>query len=347
MTVKVFLTGATGYIGGDALFQLRDNSELEFALLIRSEEKAKKVRDKYPRARIVIGGLGDSEILKREAAEADVVLHTADASDNEGAAKAIAQGLIEGHTKERPGYWLHTGGTGILTYFDSEVKQSFGNHDDKVFNDYEGVEELTSLPAAAFHRNIDEIVLKTGLEHADAVKTAIVCPPTIYGEGRGPLSGRGRQVYELTSFILKERYSPRIGKGLSRWNNVHIRDLSRVFELLVRAASDPSRKNDKKIWGAQGYFFTENGEHVWGDLSAAIGKEAYKLQYLKEEPEIREWSYDEAVKSPAGFEAASWGMNSRGEAVRARKVLHWQPQERSLYDEIPTIIKSEAARLGL
>lgn len=154
-------------------------------------------------------------------------------------------------------------------------------------------------------------------------------------------------MYELASFILKEKYCPRIGQGLSQWNNVHVRDLSRVFELLVQAASDASRWQDEEIWGAHGYFLTENGEHAWGELSAAVGKEAHKQQFLHDSPKVGELSYDEAVKSSAGFEAASWGMNSRAQAIRARKVLGWKPQERSLYDELPTIVQSEAARLGL
>lgn len=41
--------------------------------------------------------------------------------------------------------------------------------------------ELVKLPDEAFHRNVDKIVLKTRPEHADSVKTAIACPPTIYG----------------------------------------------------------------------------------------------------------------------------------------------------------------------
>lgn len=233
-----------------------------------------------------------------------------------------------------------------MTYFDSEVKKSFGEKDDKVFNDLDGVDELVNLPAAAFHRNVDEIVLNTGTKY-DFVKTAIICPPTIYGKGRGPISGRGRQVYELASFILKEQYCPRIGKGLSRWNNVHVHDLSRVFELLVQAALDPSMNENSEIWGAHGYFLTENGEHVWGDLSAAVGEEGFKQGYIKTAPDLRAWSIDEAVNSPAGFEAASWGMNSRGVSERARKILGWKPQERSLKEELPQIVRSEAARLGL
>lgn len=255
---------------------------------------------------------------------------------------------MQGHSTSRPGFWLHTGGAGILTYFDSEVKKSFGEHDDKVFNDLECVDELINLPAAAFHRNVDEIVLNTGIKHADSVKTAIISPPTIYGLGRGPTSGRGRQVYELASFILKEQYCPRIGKGLSRWNNVHVHDLSKVFELLVQAALDPSARNNPEIWGARGYYLTENGEHVWGDLSAAIGEEAFRQGLMKGgAPELRGWSIDEAVNSSAGFEAASWGMNSRGVAARAKKVLGWRPRERSLIEELPDIVRSEAARMGL
>ncbi|KAL4971005.1 NAD(P)-binding protein [Aspergillus stella-maris] len=345
---KIFLTGATGYIGGDILHQLTQRyPDSEYALLIRSEDKAKTVQSAYPKVRIVIGGNDDAEVLEREAAWADVVVHTADSSDHAGAANALSKGLVQGHSPSRPGFWLHTGGAGILTYFDSEVKKSFGEKDDKVFNDLAGVDELVNLPAEAFHRNVDEIVLNTGTKH-DHVKTAIISPPTIYGTGRGPGSTRGRQVYELASFILKEKYCPRIGKGLSMWNNVHVHDLSRVFEILVSAALDPGMQGGKEIWGAHGYYFTENGEHTWGELSIAVGEEAHKQGYLKgEKPETREWSIDEAVNSPAGFEAASWGMNSRGVAERARKVLGWVPRGSSLSEEVPEIVRSEAARMGL
>jgi len=105
----------------------------------------------------------------------------ADASDHAGAAKAIAAGLVAGHTKENPGYWLHTGGTGILTFEDSD-RGVYGNKSEKVYDDWEGVEELLTLPDHAFHRNVDQLVLETGAKHADVLKTALVCPPTIYGK---------------------------------------------------------------------------------------------------------------------------------------------------------------------
>lgn len=106
----------------------------------------------------------------------------ADASDHEGAAKAIAKGLVKGHTKENPGYWLHTGGTGILTFWDSRDDfKGLGTWSEREYNDLERVEELTNLPDDAFHRNVDKIVIEAGTKNADVLKTCIVCPPTIYG----------------------------------------------------------------------------------------------------------------------------------------------------------------------
>ena len=106
---------------------------------------------------------------------------TADASDHVGAAKAIAAGLVASHSKEKPGYWLHTGGTGILTFPDSDSGE-YGKRRDKMYNDWEGVDELLNLPDHAFHRNVDRLVLEAGTKHADVLKTALVCPPTIYGK---------------------------------------------------------------------------------------------------------------------------------------------------------------------
>lgn len=74
-TPKVFLTGSSGYIGGDALFYLTcEHPDFTYALLVRSEEKAKAVQLKYPKVRIVLGTLEDTEIIRREAAWADIVI---------------------------------------------------------------------------------------------------------------------------------------------------------------------------------------------------------------------------------------------------------------------------------
>jgi hypothetical protein len=98
-------------------------------------------------------------------------LDTADASDHEDAAKAIAQGLASGHSEEKPGFWLHTGGTGILCWEDMRDDNKLGEWSERQYNDWAAVEELTTLPEDAFHKNVDDIVLSSG---SSSVKTAIL-----------------------------------------------------------------------------------------------------------------------------------------------------------------------------
>ena len=91
--------------------------------------------------------------------------------------------MVKGHSKSNPGYWLHTGGTGILTYTDSENDYAgLGTRSEKQYNDLSGIDELINLPDEAFHRNVDKIVIETGVRNSESVKTVVVCPPTIAGE---------------------------------------------------------------------------------------------------------------------------------------------------------------------
>lgn len=284
----------------------------------------------------------------------------ADASDHEGAARAIAAGLARGHTQEKAGYWLHTGGTGILCYKDSaDDFKTLGQWTDEQYNDLAGVEKVVNLPDEAFHRNVDKIVLEAGTKNKDIVKTVIVCPPTIYGRcchvipykyteadftgtGRGPVSGRGRQVYEMGKLILSKGIIPVVGEGKARWNNVHIEDLSDLFLLLLERAIAQDSSDD--IWGSRGYMFTENGEHLWKDLARTISHEA-EQQGLIKDAKVSALS-KEAALDQAGFEAVSWGLNSRAKAERARKFLAWKPSRASLEQTVPEIVRQESELLS-
>jgi hypothetical protein len=139
-------------------------------------------------------------------------LDTADSSDHQGAATAIAKGLAAGHAKEKPGFWIHISGTGILTWKDSETKTYGEPPSQPPYDDLENVSGLTGLPDKAFHRDVDKLVLQSA---SDAVKTAIVCPPTIYGTGRGPVNKRSRQVYHLARITLELGKAPQLGRGLT------------------------------------------------------------------------------------------------------------------------------------
>jgi len=156
------------------------------------------------------------------------------------------------------------------------------------------------------------------------------------------VSGRSRQAYELAKLILTAKYVPIVGKGKARWNNVHVHDLSDVYALLVDAAIAGNHSSD--IWGAKGYILAENGEHMWSEYAEEMGQQAHKLGYI-DAPKQQSLGKEAALKQ-AGFEAVSWGLNSRGKAERAKRALGWKPHRPSIQEEIPNILQSERQRLS-
>ncbi|KAI1827908.1 nucleoside-diphosphate-sugar epimerase [Xylaria intraflava] len=334
MVTKIFLTGATGYIGGEALYSvLRAHPDFEFTLLVRNEEKAKLVSAQYPTVKFVYGNLDDSAVIEKAAAAADIVIHTADSSDNVPSARAIAKGLAEGHTASKPGYWIHVCGTGMLQWYDWDNNR-YGQAPlpEQKYHDIDTVDRIISIPHHAYHRDCDEIVLAAN--EASGVRTLIVSPPTIYGPGRGPVNQRSIQVYNMTKFTLENGFAPIMaGGGSPEWDNVHIHDLGTFFVLAVDAALDPVKQNNPEIFGPRAYFFLENGTHTWREVAEWVAEEAKKQGYLPE------------AKTQEG-DFKSYGANSKGVAVRAKKYLGWEPHGDTLKNEIPAIVADEAKRLG-
>lgn len=208
----------------------------------------------YPKIKLVYGNLDNVELLEEESAKADIILNWAD-SDHPKSTEAIVRGAKK-HTADKPVFLIHTSGTGILTWRTVESK-TFGDLDEKIYDDWEGIGEVTSLPDSAAHRNVDKIILAAGKD--PAVKTAIVCPPSIYGVGRGPGNKRSQQLYDLTRIILTSGRGMRVGKGENKQTHIHVYDLSDLYVLLVDEAVVGG---GKATWGNKGYYFSSRGEQV-------------------------------------------------------------------------------------
>ena len=192
-------------------------------------------------------------------------------------------------------------------------------------------------------------MLAAGDDTDGRVKSATVCPPCIYGEGRGPDNKRSHQLPELARCTLQKGHGIKVNDGMAVWSNVHVHDLSDLYlKLVENAAAGGSLAEwpDKPaLWGREGYFFSENGQHIWGDISQMVAKEA-KKQNLIHSDEVVSISVEEAKKlTPFGH--ALWGANSRSTALRARKVLGWKPSAVPLHDTIKAAIEVEARQLGL
>ncbi|KAK1635983.1 hypothetical protein BDP81DRAFT_32017 [Colletotrichum phormii] len=344
MALKIFLTGVTGYIGGDAFYALYEkHPEYEYAVLVRNEERAAPVKKAYPKVRIVLGGLEDASVIEKEAAAADVVIHTAGSADDEPSAKAIAKGLAEGHTPEKPGFWLHISGTGILQWYDMRNKR-YGEAPlpDQDYHDIRDIDRLLSLPDDAIHRDIDKIVLGS---NSSSVRTAILGPPTIYGRGRGPTNQRSIQVPSLAQATLEKGFAPIVAPGKAEWDNVHVHDLSRLFVTLVEATQDTSKNADPEILGSRAYYFVESGTHAWREVAGWVAEEAHRQGYLPAAL-TKEATMKEVLQSD-GKANATWGMNSKSKAERARKYLGWEAESRSLREDIADTVAFEAKKLGI
>ncbi|KAF3034297.1 hypothetical protein E8E12_002245 [Didymella heteroderae] len=337
---KLFITGATGYIGGDALYAVANTyPDIDITALVRNSDKGAKVAAQYPKVRLVYGDLDSSELLTTEASKANIVLHCADC-DHVGAATALVAGLSKS-TIPGPSYLIHTSGTGVLSWADFEEK-TYGYRREHTYNDWDGIKEVTSLPDAALHRNVDKIILAAS-KGAGQIKTAIVCPPCIYGPGRGPDNQDSLQVYKYSAATLKRGKGFIINEGTNIWTESHVQDLSNIFLALVTAAMQPD--GGKATWNDEGYYFSESGTFVWGDIGKAIAKIAHEKKLIKT-AEVDTITAEEADKlTPMG--SYLWGTNSRCKAQRARKVLGWQPQQKSLMDLLPDIIDVEAKKEGL
>jgi nucleoside-diphosphate-sugar epimerase len=216
---------------------------------------------------------------------------------------------------------------------------TFGIARDRVFDDWDGIGEVISLPDEALWHSVEKTVLAAH-ERSASIHTAILCAPTIYGTGRGPVNQRGLQVNEMAKAVLTRGNGFFVGDGLNKWNEIHMYDLSNAFLALVDAALDGS----KASWNKEGFYFTEAGEYTWGDLARLIAKTVYEKKLIDSD-EVDSLTPDEADKlHPWG--RILWGTNSRGRAVRANKVLGWTPTQKSLVDVLPEIIEAEALATG-
>lgn len=77
---KVFVTGITGKSGLYLLDEIikANNPEYQYTFLIRTEDKAKKIKEKYPQAQVCLGSYNDETLLTSEFSKGyDILMHIA------------------------------------------------------------------------------------------------------------------------------------------------------------------------------------------------------------------------------------------------------------------------------
>lgn len=204
--MKVFVTGATGYIGGAVAAAFARAGHRVFGL-VRSEEKAKSLarREIWP----IVGTLRDDQVLQEAARTCQVLVHTAlDPSAAWEADQAAIHSLLEGaRTSGRPRLFIYT--SGVWVYGDTA-----GQLVDEAC-------PLNPVPFAQPRLGHECQVLEAA---KDKIRTLVLRPGCVYG-GRGGLTGAW---FESS---LESGAARIVGDGAFRWSMVHIADLAQAYVL--------------------------------------------------------------------------------------------------------------------
>ncbi|TIB26805.1 hypothetical protein E3P88_00699 [Wallemia ichthyophaga] len=327
--VQVFLTGATGYIGGSILARFTDQwPSFNYRALTRSTDKASKL-NQFKNIEAVVGDNNSFDLIEDEAKKADVVIHTANSADDMPSTKAIVSGIEKG--KGKSAIYIHVSGTGAL------VDDARGLHDQHTTYDDSDSQHINTLPTSQVHRDVDEFLL----EHSDKMQLHIVYPSTVWGQAvdhalykAGISNCFSVQMPSLAAIFVELKQAKVVGDGKNIWPNVHIyeRLVVDLFQLILRNAIEGKISSDK----SGSYFFGVTDHYYY---SEAVGVMANALSKHGRISSANVESF-----SSADFDRfdALWyfGSNCRGRATRARS-LGWKPQRgtKDFYADLPKLVQ--------
>ncbi|EIW84069.1 NAD(P)-binding protein [Coniophora puteana RWD-64-598 SS2] len=333
---QVFVLGGTGYVGASVLQKLVKHpqaSQSEFTVLVRSEDKAKKLEafvesTGFGNVKVLLGSNADPDKLEAQSAKSDVVFSMAD-SDNVPAIKAVLAGMKKRfeQTGKAP-ILIHTSGTGIL------MDKAEGHFESETVYEDTNIEQIEALPDTQLHRDVDLVVTAAGKQ--GYVKTYIVLPTQIFGLGSGPLfdAGIAHRHSIVVPFLIRTSLARGaagvVNEGLAKWACVHIDDTANLFIVVYDAAL-----SGKGAHGREGYYYAENGEYKWYDLSKAV---ADVLVALGKSDKAGPTLFTKEEGEKLGFFFSVLGTNARCSAKRSR-ALGWKAAHAG--DEILKSVKPE------
>jgi len=296
--MKIFVTGATGYIGGSVAEKLMGAGH-EVTGLARSEEKAAllKARGIEP----VFGTLDASEILTSAAQAADAVIHAASA-DHPGSVVTLVTAL------ERSGKLLiHTTGSAIVAdHADGEFATAAPLTEDDYYE---------PVPSRRSRVDMNRYLRQAAIEKG--VRAIVVCPTMVYGTGRG-LQSQSDQIPKLMAISRQVGAGVYFGQGLNHYSNVHIDDLVDLYLLAM----------EKAPGGA--FLFAENGHNSFKELAGMISG------HLGFGGNTVSLPVEQVIRQYGEYARLGVASNSYVRAANARR-LGWSPTAPSLAEWIQAL----------
>ncbi|MFF7144652.1 SDR family oxidoreductase [Streptomyces nodosus] len=239
--MRVFVTGGTGLIGSAVVAELLGNGHTVLALA-RSDASA--LAAEKAGAEAIRGGLGDLDVLRAGAAQADGVIHLAfshDFSSAEAVARAVAE---ESAALAAMGEELVGSDRPLVTVSGTPyVPGRASTEADPV---------STDGPVGGRGRAVTAIL---ELASRGVRSTAVRLPRTVHNEGTGGFAGL------LTDIARRSGVSGYPGDGTQRWPAVHALDAAVLLRLALEEA--PA--------GTSWHAVADEGDPV-RDIATAIGR---------------------------------------------------------------------------
>lgn len=293
--MKIFITGAPGYIGGTVAAKLLAAGH-QVSGLARDTEKAAalEARGIAP----VVGTLDDLHVLDAAARETDAVINAA-STHHTFAIRTIVDAL-HGTGK----IFIHTSGSSIV------ADNAGGAYSPNIYGEDT---PFKPEPEKAIWYAIERDLILPAAQ--DNVRTVVLCPCMIYGTGLG-VRTESIQVPLMIRSAQEAGVSRYIGSGENIWSNVHIDDCADAYLLALEHAP------------AGSYFYLEAGEDNLGDVARAVGR------LLGHNEEAQSMPMADAIRAWGAPMSLSLSSNSRLRADKARAMLGWQPKGPPMLDDI-------------
>lgn len=339
-------------------------SPLQIKVLARSEDKAARLREKYPSPvmQTLVGDMSDLDKVEAASRESDLVINTSPDITHDDGIKAILRGL-EARGAANPTtkpYYIHTSGASLIW------DEPTGNPEARLWDDIADITELCSLNEKYTHAVTDKIVRDAGVAATPGqdvnVNVSIVSPGFVGGmspslEHPTPIT---TPAILTTARAFNSGFQIAQGQNSSAW--IHVSDLADIFLLLVNdalavlAGKSSPFSTDFPLWGPEAYYFGVTENIPFCDFIQALApvlkekgvikddkiesvsvKDAARISLAGPGGEYDPDSPPPPVDSWAMHIAIMYGVNMRLKPSRVEK-MGWKPKMGRMVDTFPEVV---------